>query len=258
MKRHITHIAHSIGFLSRLPVPDRFFDNEHSELSETAGYFAIAGALISIPAAAIASVLSVFDVNSMLIAAIVLTIQTIVTGALHEDGLSDSADGLWGGKNKDKILEIMRDSRLGTYGTLTLILTFLLKFTALSHLLDSIDPLSIAIVIIVIGGISRAAMLWHWKKLPPARDNGLAHGAGEPSNDAMNIIFASAFVFMLCLFIAPFGIVIILAATLFTGFLCHFFTRLVKEKIDGHTGDTIGATQQLAEIALIVTLAISP
>lgn len=252
----IDHIAQSVGFLSRIPVPNRFFENDDGELDETCGYFVFAGLIIAIPIGVIAALLNMIDANSMITAALLLAAGTFITGALHEDGLSDSADGLWGGRDKAKMLDIMKDSRLGTYGTLALVFTILIKFAALSQIIAKLDTFETITAIATIAALSRGTMVWHWNHLPSAKTSGLAADFGTPSNLAMKITLIScAILSFICLLILG------TAPTIFAviGMLVFGFTitRIAETKIEGHTGDTIGATQQLSEMGFLLGLALA-
>lgn len=256
MDYYLQKLARSIGFLSRLPVPKRFFEGDDGSLSETSGMFAIAGVVIALPVAVIAALLHEIGTDKMLIAALVLAAQTFIAGALHEDGLSDCVDGFWGGHKKERILEIMRDSRLGAYGTLALIFSILLKFSALNAVIDHINSIQLFILLIAISGISRGIMVWHWRELPPARQDGVAKHVGIPTHKALreNVI-VSAILLIMCILVG-FSILNIVFAIPITILSVYLFTRLVDKKINGHTGDTIGASQQISEATLLLSLAL--
>lgn len=253
--QHIDKIAQAIGFLSRIPVPAKYFASDDGNLSETSGYFVIAGILISLPIAIGAALLSSFNVGPMIIAALVLASLTFITGALHEDGLSDCADGFWGTSKKEKMLKIMKDSRLGTYGTLSLVFSFLLKFAALTQLADTLNPILLLIAIVVAAGLSRAAMVWHWSELPPARTDGVAAGGGKPSDNSLRLILISSAIIAI-LSLITIGFVMTGVALVLITATSLYFTKLTEKKIWGHTGDTIGATQQIGEVAIYLGLAI--
>ncbi|MFN3636648.1 MAG: adenosylcobinamide-GDP ribazoletransferase, partial [Rhizobium rhizophilum] len=107
----LTETARAISFLSRLPVPDRYFAGHDGSLRRTIAAFPLAGLVVALPAALVIGVLSAAGANAVLVALIAVTVQIMLTGALHEDGLSDTADGLGGGRSRDKALAIMKDSR---------------------------------------------------------------------------------------------------------------------------------------------------
>ncbi|MEP4477093.1 MAG: adenosylcobinamide-GDP ribazoletransferase [Lentilitoribacter sp.] len=252
---HIDKLAQAIGFLSRYPVPSKFFQDDDGSMTETSGYYVIAGVLIALPFASIAVILAAFDINSMLIAAILVASLAFATGGLHEDGLSDCVDGFWGSSQKDKILVIMKDSRLGTYGTLALIFSILIKFVALTLILDHLNAFPAFIAILVASGCSRGVMVWHWSELPAARDDGVAASVGEPSTKALQLIMISITVLGAISIIFT-GFLATSLAVIFAAAISYYFTKLSDDKIDGHTGDTIGATQQLSEIAILIGFAL--
>ena len=252
---HIDKIAQAVGFLSRYPVPEEFFYSDDGQMDETSGYFAVAGAIIALPLAIGASLLAALDVNSILIAVLLVASLTFVTGGLHEDGLSDCADGFWGSSKRDKILTIMKDSRLGTYGTLALIFSILIKITAISLIFENLNAFTAFISILIAAAASRGIMVWHWSELPSAKNDGVAVSVGEPSDTSLKLIMISLAVSGLLAFIFTGFLAAALAIILAAG-ISFYFTKLTDKKIGGHTGDTIGASQQLSEIAILVGFAL--
>jgi adenosylcobinamide-GDP ribazoletransferase len=252
---HIDKIAQAIGFLSRYPVPETFFRTDDGKMDETSGYYVIAGALIAMPLAGVAAILAALDVNTMLIAALLVASLTFVTGGLHEDGLSDCADGFWGSTKRDKILTIMKDSRLGTYGTLALLFSILLKFVAFTQIFEHLNAFSAYFAIIIACASSRGIMVWHWSELPAAKTDGVAASVGEPSDKALQITMISLAVLGVLAIIFA-GFLAAAFAIIFAAGISFYFTKLTDQKIDGYTGDTIGATQQLSEIAILIGFAL--
>lgn len=178
-----------------------------------------------------------------LAAVAVVGAQVLLTGALHEDGLADTADGLWGGWDKARRLAIMKDSHIGTYGVLALLLVTLARWFALTLLLSAGDWGAI----IAAGAISRAPMAAIMAALPNARDGGLSHRVGRP---------AAAAAITGCVLAALIGAVVIgtglLPAALTVGVVCLWLALVAKARIGGQTGDILGASQQLAEVAVLV------
>jgi adenosylcobinamide-GDP ribazoletransferase len=249
-------VARSVAFLSRVHVPQRHFINYDGRLSRAVRAFPAAGVLITLPATGVFSILLALGTDGMLAALVFLTMQTMVTGALHEDGLSDSIDGLGGGKDRESILAIMRDSRIGTYGTVALILAFALRASALVVLSQALDPTQAGCVILAVAAISRAMMVWHWSLLPPARKDGVAASVGEPDASAAIAAYVTAFVFAILLLssiLSLSGLLLVGVLVLVSG---RLFANWVKAKIGGHTGDTLGASLVLAEMVALVTLAV--
>jgi adenosylcobinamide-GDP ribazoletransferase len=180
-------------------------------------------------------------------AGLALVAQALSTGALHEDGLADSADGLWGGGTRERRLEIMRDSRIGSFGALALILSVLLRWTALSALLEEgwiWGPL------IAAGALSRWPMAWMLGILPPARDGGLSRLVGQPG--AATVALGGAVALGLALVTTGWGALAAAAGGLIVA--CAW-TLAVRARLGGQTGDTCGAAQQLSEVAVLLALA---
>lgn len=174
-------------------------------------------------------------------AALVLLLGVVLTGAMHEDGLADAADGLWGGFERARRLDIMRDSRIGTYGVLALCLSLLLRFSALVVLLPT-APLALVCAAVA----SRGAMVAVMHALPHARSDGLSHATGRPPFEATAIAVAIGVLAALCG-----GVWALVCGVL----ACIGCARLAQAKIGGQTGDILGATQQVVEITVLLSLA---
>lgn len=249
-------IVRSVGFLSRIPMPGRFFAGHDGSLGRAVRAFPIAGVLIALPPAALFATLLAGRAEPLLAALLALALQTVLTGALHEDGLSDTADGIGGGRDRETALRIMKDSRIGSYGAVALILSFATRAAALAALADVVTPTVAALAMLGGAALSRAAMVWHWSLLAPARSDGVAASAGMPELAPTAIALASgaalALVFMLP---AMSFLATLMAMALSTG-TAFLFTRYISARIGGHTGDTIGATQQLTEIMSLTALAL--
>ena len=177
-------------------------------------------------------------------AGLVLAVQIVVTGAMHEDGLADTADGLWGGLTPERRLEIMRDSRIGSYGVLALILSLGLRWQALALLL----PQGIG-ALIAAAALSRAVMPGLMAALPHARADGLSRGVGRPPVAAIAAGGAIALaIAALALGAAAIpALIAACAAALLVG-------ALARARLGGQTGDILGASQQCAEIAILLVL----
>ncbi|MBD8555858.1 adenosylcobinamide-GDP ribazoletransferase [Rhizobium sp. CFBP 8762] len=250
-------VARSVGFLSRLAVPPHHFYGFDGRLSRAVRAFPVAGLVISAIPAVMVAVLHALAISPLLIATLAVGLLIWLTGGLHEDGLADTADGFGGGKTRDRVLDIMKDSRIGAYGTLALILSFALRVAALSAVLDAVGALAAGAIVLLAAAISRAAMVWHWAQLPSARDQGVAASSGLPLNASVRFAListfagfavASAFFLPLSAFLLV-PLMVILATAIFNG--------KARRTIGGFTGDTLGTTQQLAEIACLIALALT-
>ena len=171
------------------------------------------------------------------VAAMVLT-----TGALHEDGLADTADGLGAGENRAKALDIMRDSRIGSFGATALVLVLLARVTALASLWE---PGLVAALLVGAGAASRALMPAVMYLQPSARASGLAAEAGRPEPAR---VLAAVLVALAISFLAlPSGTA--LRAAIAAAAVGLTAAALLGRRFGGCTGDTLGAVQQLAEVA---------
>jgi adenosylcobinamide-GDP ribazoletransferase len=244
----------SLGFLSRLPVPAKWFMNDDTTLSNTCRAFPLAGALITLPAIAVLIMSNFLDLPPLLSALLAVITLIITCGALHEDGIADVADGFYGGKSKEHRLEIMKDSRIGTYGALALIISFTIRTVAIAAILQA-SLVSAALAIIAAAAISRGALVWHWSELESARPGGISDQAGTPSEDAATFALTSALgIGFICSLIAR-GLTPVIIAFILTIIVTNGFKRLASGKIGGQTGDTLGASAVLAEIAFLTGLA---
>jgi len=170
-----------------------------------------------------------------------------VTGALHEDGLADMADGM-AGRTRDDAIRIMRDSRTGGYGVLALIFSVALRVAALAALAD---PGVVVIAMASAGAASRAALPVAMRLLAPASAGGLGTGAGRP--EALDVVLAVAIAGLIAvLALGPVAAPAMVGATLFAGWAV---AALARRRLGGYTGDVLGAMQQAAEIAGLLAIA---
>jgi adenosylcobinamide-GDP ribazoletransferase len=182
-----------------------------------------------------------------------LTISILLTGAFHEDGLADVCDGFGGGWTKEKILAIMKDSRLGTYGVVALVLTFAFKFYLVLDLFRILPSFSFVIVIISSHSLSRAMAVVVPYFLSYARQQQESKACVSPVRIKVSVLLI-AFLFGMtpvCFLLFLHGwiiVLVILPTFLMTIFLMHYFNKW----IGGYTGDCLGATQQVNEIVFLL------
>lgn len=177
-------------------------------------------------------------------AVLALGSMMLLTGAMHEDGLADLFDGFWGGFTPAKRLEIMRDSQIGTYGVLALVMVSLLRLSAVMILLQQGHWTALPVA----AALSRGMMPALMALLPSARNDGLAKSVGCPS-PLTAAIAAGIGAFLVLFFSGLSGLVGITAAVAITAIV----GLLANAKIGGQTGDVLGATQQLSEAAVLLT-----
>jgi adenosylcobinamide-GDP ribazoletransferase len=177
-----------------------------------------------------------------------LAAGVLVTGALHEDGLADTADGFGGGASVERKLEIMRDSRIGSYGTLALVLSVLLRWAAIAALAA---PALVGPALIAAGALSRGAMALPVLALPPARSGGL--GASLRGAGPIRLLAGPALAALLALALLPIGAA--LAASSLGLAAALALAVLARRQIGGYTGDVLGASAILVECVVLSVLA---
>ncbi|MEZ2127281.1 MULTISPECIES: adenosylcobinamide-GDP ribazoletransferase [unclassified Sinorhizobium] len=256
VRKYGDDVARAIAFLSRLPVPQRFFLGHDGKLTRVARTFPTAGLLIALPAALTLVLVSSLHADPLLAVLLTLAVQTLATGALHEDGLADTADGL-GGRDRERALAIMKDSHIGTYGVIVLLLSFGIRAAALAQIVRDLAPATGALCLLATAAISRGALVWHWYVLPAAKPDGVAAAAGKPDEASMQIALVTgglvaALLLWPALSLPPLIFSLLAAAT-----VAAIFTAHVRKRLSGHTGDTLGAMQQICEIAVLATLAMA-
>ena len=181
-------------------------------------------------------------------AALSIAATMLATGCLHEDGLADVADGFGGGTTRERKLEIMRDSRIGTYGVCALALSLLLRAGALASL---VQPSRVAFALIAAHAGARAivpAFMWF---VPPARREGLSADAGRPAAASV-IVGALLGAVSVGVGLGPAPGLIALVLVLVAAAI---MARLSMRQIDGQTGDVLGALEQIAEILILLVAA---
>jgi len=238
----------ALQFLTRIPIPGGVLYTEQ-RFADTPRYYPLVGAFVGLLCAALLlAAVQVFP--QTLAVSLMVAGGILLTGAFHEDGLADTFDGVGGGQDRDKALNIMKDSRLGTYGTLAIGLVLLCKIVALASL--SVDILVIGLI--AGHALSRLSSIAVMATSDYVRD----HGTGKPvstgiSRNSLFIAFATGLICLLMVF------VFVSATALVYGLLGlaagHGFMRFIYERrLGGYTGDTLGAVQQMSELGFYLGL----
>jgi len=251
--------ARCLRFHSRLPVPRLPGEADPHAVPdfriEPVGLPLAALAIVA-PAALAMLAASWLRLDPLLVAALALTALVITTGAFHEDGLGDTADGLFGGGDAARRLEIMKDSRMGMFAGCAIALSLLLRVAALAAILRSGGPDAALGALAIAAMVSRVEGVRILATLPPARAGGASAAVGRPGLPTLACAAALALALALGI-VAISGLPLlgtlggIVAGSALVGVLGAMARRL----IGGQTGDIAGAAQQLAEIGIYVGIA---
>lgn len=244
--RYLYGLLTAVRFLTVVPVTWHA-DKDSDSFKDSLVWFPVVGLLIGCCCATILSILQLFLTQEIL-AIIAIFLLGAMSGFLHLDGLADTADGFFSSRPKARILEIMRDSRVGPMGVVVLILVIMLKYASLVNFAD--EKLLIAVILTPIAG--RCATLVQMAMLKYARPietglGGLFYSGGLKQKS----LFAFTFLAILSFLLTGYQGIIIL-----TGFIVinFFYIQYCKRKIDGATGDTLGAGCEVLEATTLVCM----
>jgi adenosylcobinamide-GDP ribazoletransferase len=257
LDRAIADFAGMVRFYSRLPMPKLSAADDPGLLPDFARatrMLPFAGVVIGLPGALVLLVLGETRLSSLAVAALAVAVTAGITGAFHEDGFADVADGFGGGRNRERRLEIMKDSRIGAFGGLALAIQYVLRTLLLADLLDAVDAPAAVAAFLGIAALARMAPIGLMAATPPARTDGLARAVGAPSlaDWAIGLAVAALFFVAGTAFVVPFGNVA--AAIAVAGLFLAGLRLLAIRAIGGYTGDVVGAGTILAEIGLFLGL----
>ena len=246
----ITHdLKVCLLFATRIPVPQAE-PVGGAEIARASWALPVIGALVGLAGALVYAVAYRFGLPPFVGANLTLAVTASLTGCLHEDGLADTADGLFGGRDREARLAIMRDSRIGTYGAAALSLSLLLRIGALASLAG---PASVALALVASHAAARALLPAFLRLVPRARSDGLAAEAGRPPQASVAL---AALLGMVAVMIALgpgrglASFLLLLAALAAVRWLC-------LKAIGGQTGDVAGALEQVGEIAVLLAAAVA-
>ena len=237
------------GFLTRIPVFSIEYSG-HSSLTGACWAFPLVGVCVGLAAALALWLADGFGLASQLAALLAIASMILLTGALHEDGLADTADGFGLGGDTEKRLAAMRDPRIGVFGMVALIVVFSARWTALADLV-SISFAEGATAIIAAAAISRGILPYVMHAVANARQDGLSASAGRPESQPALIALGIAAVISLFVF----GISGTIVVAIVTAIVTIAIVAIARRLIGGQTGDVLGAIQQVTEAAVLITAA---
>nr|WP_174840274.1 MULTISPECIES: adenosylcobinamide-GDP ribazoletransferase [unclassified Ruegeria] len=230
--------------LTRLPTP-RLPETAFARQATAVWAFPIVGLVVGALATLTGWLAIWVGLPAFVSAALVVSVLIVVTGAMHEDGLADMFDGLWGGYTTERRLEIMKDSQIGTYGVLAIGLVQTLRITGIAALIHA--DLFTGFLAACMVSRSLMPVLMHF--LPNARKSGLSQSVGRPPASSVGLgLFLAVSLAGLVLGAGAILPVLLSCGTAFA------VAMIAKAKIGGQTGDILGATQQLTEVTVLLTL----
>jgi adenosylcobinamide-GDP ribazoletransferase len=242
-----------VRFYSRLP----FGSTPHRkpDLARIALALPFASIVIGLGPALLLCLATLAGLPAFVAATIAVAALVIVTGAMAEDGLADAADGLFGGTTPERRLEIMKDSRHGSYGVAALCLFLVLRVAALGSM-AAVSPLAAASVWLAAMLLARSGALWLSVSLAPARPDGASAAAGRVPRRAFFIGGAFALVLGFILGAPPAGVLGFVLALVLCAGVSFGWQKLCRNLVGGQTGDLIGALQALLEIAALAAFSL--
>jgi adenosylcobinamide-GDP ribazoletransferase len=253
----VRHFLLALQFFTRIPVTGRlaqWVGYSPAMLRASAAHFPAVGWVVgAIGALSLAAALALW---TPLVAAVLCTVVTVlVTGAFHEDGLADVADGLGGASTRERALEIMKDSRIGAFGAIAVVLALGLKFALLAALAGQGAFVACAALL-------AAHVLSRLAPLAVMRASPYVGGEGSKSKPMADAVSGSA-VLVAVLWSLPAAALLVVAGGIANGvaalvagaLVALFMVRLLRRRLGGFTGDGLGATQQLSELAIYLALA---
>ena len=269
----IRHYLLAVQFFTRIPVTGRlaaWVGYSPQMLRASAVHFpgvgVLVGALVAGFTYVLLAVLPYSIHGSMLTTLVPAVLGTVfsvmLTGAFHEDGLADVADGLGGSQNRERALDIMKDSRVGAFGAIALVLILLSKVSLLAMIGD-VNPAVMVLGIFLAHIVSRTLPLLLIRLLPHVGDTGSSKSkplADQITASSLFIAFLWLFMALASVFVAYSAIKIITSVIIGLVVSCCAFLymwRLFAKRLQGFTGDCLGATQQVCEVAFYLGLALS-
>jgi adenosylcobinamide-GDP ribazoletransferase len=246
LQKLIADLRIGLSLCTRLPFGPAAQVGE-GEVARASWTFPIAGFLVGLAGTLVYWLALRLNEAPQPAAALTLATTLLLTGAMHEDGLADTADGL-GGRTREQKLEIMRDSRIGTFGACALAISLLLRWSTIA---DIAEPRFVALALISAHVASRACLPAFMHLVPPARSDGLSGGAGSPPGSS---VVAALLLGAFCLLFS-FGLSATVIALLMLAAVGFLLARIALKQFGGQTGDVLGALEQLGEAAILLIAA---
>lgn len=246
--RFFSELAASIGLLTRIPLGPLLPEPASVNYGVSVWAWPLASTLVGALGGVAHAIAIWTGMPPFLAASWTLIVLVLLTGGLHEDGMADTADGLGGGRTPARALEIMRDSRIGSYGALALILSLTVRIAAITAIGSSME---VTEALIAAEAVGRAGMVLVLRRTRPARPDGMAAMLGTiPAGSAWASLVIAGIIILIMLPILP-ALSLITVAIIASLAWSHW----VNKRIGGHTGDTLGAIKIAIECLALSIIA---
>ncbi len=256
LRDHARALAAAFTFLTRLPLGN-LASHSPADLPRAAIYFPVVGLLVALAGTVTYAAASfLWPTNIAIVLSMIGT--TLATGAFHEDALADSFDGFGGGWTKDRVLAIMKDSRVGSYALVGMVLALILKFATLAAIAGStrsVRPIAIALIAAhVCARWSSLLLIWRYPYVRPTTE-GERSSAGRPFVDGvtpMRLVAATTIAVIITATALGWASLVVFAVAVGVSALAGLY---FDGRIGGITGDAVGAANQIVEIGIYLALA---
>lgn len=243
-------LAAGVSLLTRLPTGWFYTHDARFNLARSSWCWPLIGGAIGAATGLVLVGCIALGMPPIVAAGWAITFQLLLTGALHEDGFADSVDGMFGGRSVERRLEIMRDSRVGSYGALALGVVLLLRAGTMTTLASA--PVHVISVLMTAGAFSRLALMLPVLWLGPARPDGLAHQLRHLP--ARSLLIAICLTGLIADSLSALGA---LSLFLMACLAALGISRLAHRLVGGYTGDVLGATAIAAELTVLTGASLS-
>jgi len=232
----------ALAFLTRIPVPGGWSRFDENDFRRSGYWFPLIGLLLGVIIGLLWYLLRGF-LAAPVLAALLLGLSVFLTGGLHLDGLMDTVDGVYGGRSREERLAFMKDSHVGAFGVIAVVLILILKYSLYAQINFNLLPYLLAAPV-----LGRQAMVWAQVVFPYARKQGLGSLFSIYGNYKILMITTGISLFLLVALLKLTGVGIFIAAGLFFYLTAGWLSRL----LGGLTGDTYGALCELTEIVVLL------
>jgi adenosylcobinamide-GDP ribazoletransferase len=255
MRQELRLFLTALQFFTRIPAP-AWVGHSPAQLNQAARYLPLVGIVVgTLSAATLCLCAQILPLA--LSAALAMSVGILLTGAFHEDGLSDFVDGMGGGYTKDKALAIMKDSRIGAYGSIAIVLVLLLKFQSLIALLNTHTLWFVCAALIAAQAFSRLMAVSIMLTQHYIREDDSARAKPAAQNLSMrsfSIALLSAFAALALLSASGAGALNLVTAVSAALLMRIYLAGRLQKRLGGYTGDCLGAVQQLTELGFFLGL----